>query len=491
MSEQHPTVEDLDALSAKIWKEWRLSRPTTPLGYYHVTTVARLLREDRKIGPAVRQAMDRRERLVKAKEQSFTPEEFTQISTAARRVFRAAHLRITTNAAALAAWRAGRVPEGSKEWLVGEALDCAARTGDVPHYLDGRGYRRTKNRYIGPLGRENAKFTWQRLFLTRHEATALAVLFTVEHGLNMSTVSDMAVPRATPDPGEDGFPVYRLELEKPRRGGGHHFETRNLTDFGAASPGRLVTHALEATAFARAFVREHAPDLDRLLIWRSAQLKSHLGTELRVGPFGFGVSKDAAKHWAAAEGLAGSPFRRGRRTANVQYRREPGQNSQDTHDSVYVLRDRQAQQDAIPGIAAGAAEAVDRARETVLVASLREEPDPADQPTATADCHDVEHSPFTAHGVSCGASFLLCLACPNARIHPGHHSRLAYLHQVLDSLRSVMEPGQWDADWHSTHGRLAHLKSELGDLVWNKALADVTLADRDLISHLLKGDFDQ
>lgn len=99
------------------------------------------------------------------------------------------------------------------------------------------------------------------------------------------------------------------------------------------------------------------------------------------------------------------------------------------------------------------------------------------------------HSPFSTHGVSCSASFLLCLACPNARIHPGHHPRLAHLHQALENLRSVMDPAEWHADWHDAHARLSHLKRLLGPPAWDKALRDVTGVDRDMIDHLLKGDF--
>src|ERR1700692_3694972 len=62
-----------------------------------------------------------------------------------------------------------------------------------------------------------------------------------------------------PDPGEDGHPTYRIALEKPRRGTGRRHETRNVTDHGADSPGRLITQSLQATRFARAIVVEQAP----------------------------------------------------------------------------------------------------------------------------------------------------------------------------------------------------------------------------------------
>jgi hypothetical protein len=493
LSERDNAPEDLDALTAKTWKEWRLSRPANTLGLYHVTDIARLLRGHLPIHPAVRGAMAERMPQITVKEQSFTPEEFARISATARRVFRAAHLRIMGNAAVLEAWRGGRITDGSDAWLVGEALDCMARTGEPPSHVASAGKPEIIRRYVKPLGGANSLCTWRRLFLSRHEATALAVLLTIGHGLNLSTVSTLRVPRAAPDPGEDGFPVYRLELEKRRRGAGRRFETRNLADFGAASPGRLITQALQATSFARALVHAQAPEVDRLLAWRSSWGKAW-GTrmqEARFGLFGVGVNASAGLNWSQTEGISASPFRRGRRTANVHHRREPGQNSQDTHDRVYVLPDKQVQQGAVGDIAAGVVAALESARRAVLGASLRDAADPQSTPTATADCDDIDNSPFTELGSACAASFLLCLACTNARIHPGHHPRLAYLHQALDNLRSVMDPALWSTDWKNTHERLEDLGSKLGRPVWTRASGETTQPDRDMIDHLLKGDLDQ
>ena len=71
-----------------------------------------------------------------------------------------------------------------------------------------------------------------------------------------------------------------------------------------------------------------------------------------VGLFHFGVHSDAAKEWAKAAGLYGSPFQRGRRTVIALDRREPGQHSQDTHDRHYVLPDKRVQAGAVEVIAA-------------------------------------------------------------------------------------------------------------------------------------------
>ncbi|MFE2936959.1 hypothetical protein [Streptomyces sp. NPDC059278] len=487
-------VSDVDQLTAGVWTQWRLSRPNTRFGYRQITTVRGLLLDDSRLSPATREALARRVLKPTATEVSFQEAEFDAIVTTARRTFRAAHLRIADNAHHLAQWRSGTFARGSEAGLLGEALDCLARTGEAPHDTRGRQRGRVLARYVRVLGGERPEHTWQRLFLSRMETVALGVLLLSEHGWNLSVINRLKVPQASPDAGSDGPRIYRVELEKHKRGAGRYFETRNLTDDGAASPGRLITQALEATMFARAAVHTLSPGTDRFLVWRSAKAPLHdrpqgeTGRKSGVGVFGFGISGSTAKGWASEHGFASSPFRRGRRTVNTLRRRAPGQNSQATHDRVYTLADPQVRHAAIPVIAQAADAVVAKAHATVFAAELREKADPVDQPTATADCHDYDHSPHPGPGGGCSASFLMCLACPNARIHPAHHSRLAHLHHALDNLRTAIEPALWHSQWEDGHARLEHLKGQLGAAVWSRALADVSDTDRALIVLMLNGD---
>jgi len=316
------------------------------------------------------------------------------------------------------------------------------------------------------------------------------VLLLAEYGWNLSVIDRAEVPRALPDPGQDGHPTYRILLEKPRRGTGHHYETRNVTDDGTGSQGRLITQALQATRFARAIVEDLVPGTNRLIVWRSRQ-SDHGSTNLDrhppVGPFGFGIHTSTAQDWARVEGFAGSPFQRGRRTVLALDRREPGQHTQDTHDRHYVLVDKRVQAEAVEVVAAGAEDAVTHSRRVVMVAELRDQPTPGDVETATADCGDFDNSPWPAPDGGCGASFLTCLGCPNARVHPGHHARLAHLHDALTNLRSVLPPATWETDWGDSHARLTDLKAKLGAGQWAHALARVTDRDRALINDLLTG----
>ncbi|MGB8391540.1 hypothetical protein [Mycobacterium sp.] len=500
LAEQPESIRDLDDLSAAVVKRWRNS--VALLNDKRVfTRVAFLLHEDPRLqsGP-VADELVRRLRPAKSSTQSYSRDEFHDIKVAARQTFRAALSRIEHNAEHLHRWRQGMFADDSPQWLIGHALSVLADTGSMPEYTmkDPRtrqgGTRVLAKKYRGPLGGCTAEVTWQRLFLSRMEAAALAVLMMAEYGWNLSVIDRLAVPKASPDVGEDGRPTYRVVLKKLRRGAGRHHESRNLTDDGGASAGRLITQALQATRFARALVEQLAPGTDRLIVWRTGNrgwTRVHGDRHPPVGPFRFGVSSWCAGEWAQTHSLTGSPFLRGRRTVVALGRREPTQHSERTYQRNYALVDKRVQADAIEVIASGAEDALSRAEKAVLVAGLREGPAVGDVQTATADCADPNSSPFTASPEGgCAASFLMCLACPNAHVHPGHHSRLAHLHHALTNLRSVLPPEVWRRDWADHHARLQDLKTRLGEPVWTRARSQLTDTDRGLIDDLLHGVLD-
>ncbi|MBZ4534098.1 hypothetical protein [Mycobacterium avium] len=498
LAEQPETVIDLDDLSTAIVRRWRNSMALTDKRPF--TDVALLLRGDPRLqsGP-IADELVRRIRSPKSTTQSYSRNELQDIKAAARRTFRTALTRIEHNADHLQRWRQGGFADNTPDWLIGHALSVLAETGSMPEYRMSNpktkdGFGLLVKKYRGPLGGTTAEATWQRLFLSRMETTAMAVLLMIEYGWNLSVIDGLKVPRASPDAGHDGRPTYRVMLEKPRRGPGRHHESRNLTDDSATSPGRLITHALRATRFGRAVVEQLAPGTDRLIVWRTGNRgweTVHSDRHQPVGPFRFGVSSFDAATWAKSEGFTGSPFLRGRRTVIALNRREPTQHSEETYERNYTLVDKHVQQEAVEVIAAGAEDALCRANKAVLIADLRDTADPGDVETATADCADPSSSPFSHLPENgCTASFLMCLACPNAHIHPGHHSRLAHLHEALTNLQSVLPPRIWRRDWAQHHARLQDVKTRLGEPTWTAALSQVTDTDRGLIDNLLHGALD-
>ncbi|MER7848369.1 hypothetical protein ABTZ03_31035 [Kitasatospora sp. NPDC096077] len=488
--------EDLDDLDARAVRQWWDGLKSTAGGRHRWQGVSAVLRHDERLqsGP-VAEELARRVVEKRTGQPSYSAGEFRKVRAEARRTFRAALLRIEENAGNLERWREGAFTEGTVEWTLGEALEVIARTGFTPRTRCPGGRLTLPQRYRTALGGTSSLGTWMRLYLSRFEATALGVLLMADFGWNLSVIDRVPAPRAAPDTGEqDGRATYLITLEKRRRGAGRWFETESVTDLGAGSPGRLITEALAASRFARDLAERLVPGTDHLVAWRAYHTRAVSADRDRpqaVGPVRFGVDTRSATEWAQAVGLGGSPFQRGRRTVLAVERRERAQHSQATHDRVYVLPDPQVQEAAVPVIAAGAHEALAHAREAVgLGAELRGEADPGDRPTATADCHDAATGPAPRADGGCGASFLLCLGCRNARIHPGHHPRLARLYQALDNARTVLPAGVWSEGWGDAHTRLEDLRHQVGEPAWQHALAAATDGDRALIDHLLAGDLD-
>lgn len=488
LSQLDPAPVGLAEITPGHWNAWRLSRPSTVLGNKEVVVVGGLLRDDPRLSKPLREAMARRTPRVPVEERAYSPAEFDEIRLAARRTFRAALLRIRENAAILQAWRDSHHMPGTEVYLLGESLDSLARRGDVPRQLRKSGVGQSEKwrvplRYERVLGGSAAPHTWQRLYMTGTEVAALAVLIATEFGLNDSTISELPVPRPTPDAGGEGIVVYRVELTKRRRGS-KQTEVRNFADVGSASQGRLITEALEATAPGRSYCTGKGGP-DRLLVWHKAQ---RIGRDL--GQFDFGLLKGLTRSWRIETGLPSVSMRRIRKTVNVVHRREPGQNSQDVHDRVYVLPEPQAHAAAVPVIEEGAIEALEAARRTVLQARLTDAQQSDEGEVVTNGCSDFHASPFSPAGSRCTASFLLCTACPNARIAPHHHPRLAYLHRVLEGLGGTLEPAVWTSDWSEAHARLSDLKNRIGPGVWEAARKAATAQDRRIIHQLVNGHYD-
>jgi hypothetical protein len=204
-----------------------------------------------------------------------------------------------------------------------------------------------------------------------------------------------------------------------------------------------------------------------------------------MGPLAFGIPDDLASWWARSQGLGGSPFQRARRTT-VTHVGRPLQHTQGTHESIYVLPDPQVQKASRGVFEAGALEALDQARSTVFGGKIADSADSSHQETATVDCEDENSGPWPAPEGGCGADFLLCLACPNAHVHPGHHPRLAHLHQQILSLRSVADDRRFREHWSVHLLRLEDLRDKIGPAAWTAATARVSGNDRTIVQLLLK-----
>ncbi|MGW5442742.1 hypothetical protein [Streptomyces asiaticus] len=488
LSQTEEPPDDLGDVTTAQLKRWRAKNIGTNAGRSLLRHVRPLLKLDPRLasGPTAEELARRLPGSVPVK-QSYTEEVRERVVLAAQRQFRAALLRIRENTQLLEGWRSGELVESSCEWRIGEILDHLARTGDVPRAITPSGEFVKDHRLLGGTNPEN---TWARLFLTRPELTALAVLLTDRLGWNLAVYDRLPAPTRAPSAGTTTTVTYQVEVEKRRQGGGRWFSTENITDSGADSPGRLITQALEATAHGRALAARLAPATHLLMVARKYHpQRTHQHTERPrpVGPLAFGVGIGAARAWGEDHGVGGSPFQRSRRTTVTREGR-PLQHTPGTHQSIYVLPDEHVQREAQRVFEAGAREALEQAQAAVFAGCLADEPDLDQQQTVTADCADETTSPWPDAAGGCGADFLLCLACPNARVHPGHHPRLAHLHQALQSLLSVLPDHSWNEQWSDHALRLEDLREKVGPTAWNAALARADDDDRAVIQLLVKGE---
>ncbi len=137
---------DLDELTPGLVRQWREGVPAAG-GREARARVCGLLREDARLqaGP-VAEELARRHQVRRGQVQSYSEAEFDRIRTAARRQFRAALQRIGGNALHLRRWREGAFAEDSRDWVIGEALDILARTGDLPRETARNGELKSKYR---------------------------------------------------------------------------------------------------------------------------------------------------------------------------------------------------------------------------------------------------------------------------------------------------------------------------------------------------------
>ncbi|WP_223166270.1 hypothetical protein [Nonomuraea sp. SYSU D8015] len=488
LSELDSPPEDLGDLTPAMLKRWRTVNIGSSTGRNMLSLVRTLLQRDPRLasGP-VAEELARRVPAPKPSGKSYSEAEREQVLLAAQRQFRSAWMRIRENTVLLERWQAGDLAEGSREWRIGQILDHLWRTGDVPRTVFSDGERYARNRRL--LGGGSSPHTWGRLFLTRQELTSLAVLLTDRFAWNMSVYDRIPAPTAMPSAGETSSVTYKVTVEKRRAGNGRWFSTENITDSGADSPGRLITQALEATAAGRTLAARLAPGTDLLMVARSFfpdRADGNLDRPRPVGPLVFGISGYDARQFGLRMG-GGSPFERSRRTTVTREGR-PMQHTQGTHDGVYVLPNEHVQRASRAVIQAGAQEAVEQAQAVVFGGQLTQEPDPDHGQTATVDCADEATSPWPSPGEGCGADFLDCLGCRNARVHPGHHPRLAYLHHQLESLRSALDDRAWQRWWRDHMLRLEDLRKAVGPAAWKSALKRATTDDHTIVRLLVKGD---
>ena len=265
LARQPQPPRDLDELTPELVGEWRQSLTGLLGGITRSSGRAAFCAMTPASGRPVADELARRHKPRPQQGPVLQRGRVDQITTAARRRFRAALQRINDNALHLQRWREGAFAEDSRDWVIGEGLDILARTGDLPRYTDKNGQRTSRAGTATRSAGRRARVTWQRLFLTRMEAAALGVLLMAEFGWNLSVISRLEVPRASPDPGRgrppdlphtagEAPPRPRPPLRDPQR---HRLRGRLA---GTADHSGPAGHALRPRHRRGAGSRHQSPD---------------------------------------------------------------------------------------------------------------------------------------------------------------------------------------------------------------------------------------
>jgi hypothetical protein len=127
-------------ISPAIWSQWCMSLPDIPRARHSRRQMRVLMAELVGLPAETRKVVDRRiPKEPPPKEVAYSYPELAQIRARASTIFNTALVRIRTNRELLRRWYAGELVEGDTDWLIGEALDCLSRTGDLPRRKGGGG----------------------------------------------------------------------------------------------------------------------------------------------------------------------------------------------------------------------------------------------------------------------------------------------------------------------------------------------------------------
>lgn len=483
------------------WWTWRGDRESRNRWPGQVNIMRVLLKEAPEVGALTRRALAQRTHKPRKRlYDSYSVAEFEAIRRRAGELVRACEARISANVAALERHRDGRVDDGpcvpydGTDLSRGELLERLVQDGRLRF---GRGAHEAARLAADVLGTGDLHPTYA-LFPTRIELLSVMAALVCDRGYNLSTLESMVVPDLASVPGRDE--VLVTHLDKPRRG-----HRRYFTNSFSGPHARTLRTALTITAPARECLERLGHPTDRLLIAGTSSGVTDHPTTLFVTD-GF-TNGGAVRRWdqvadlrADDEELLHLHFGRLRLSEQV-INRKSSQNSAAVSEDVYRRPDALTAHLHQDVILDGQAEAVEHATETVrlryapvqdlgLPATTARAVRSGQLDTAATACLDFTHSPFSPDGDPCTASFLMCLACPNAVATPAHLPRLVLLDEALGNLASV-DPARFDARYREHRDRLEDLL-ESSTTPGERATArdEATDADRAVIERLLRRDLD-
>ncbi|TFC51558.1 hypothetical protein E3O47_07460 [Cryobacterium sp. TMT2-17-1] len=459
---------------------------------------------------------------------SFSREEFRLVMYAARQTIRFANARI---------YRARGIIADHRRGLV---LPDLARQKDALYLsslMDRGGFPRTKGgqvSYRGLSGGSRPADLMRALHLTNAEVGALIALLVGLTGQNLAQIVTLPATYHRADKQADGAtPTALVRASKPRRGPTRSEMTIPLTGIPTwivsanearahadesdridlHSPFGVYMAAMDLGSYARKFA-----DSERLLVFHSVWRRTSEG---RSSQDGFREAEPGAfQVWAASTDILDSkgnriqPETRRLRLTFIEHKQKPVAQGPSTFINQYLMRNRgdiaeyqRVVSDVLDSEVARAEGAVTQILSSATV--LLAETDPlsaalvanttpetlaralaGELDTVMNSCIDHEHSPYSPPGSPCGASFMLCLGCPNARAEPRHLPIQLLVFAVIETRRAEMQSLAWATRFALPHARLTHLFAQFPAATVEAARGKETEGDKALVERFLGRELD-
>ncbi len=434
-------------LTPAMWSAYALSLGSSPNDRRKQIQLALMLKSTGLLSEQASQRVLARKGSVDSGEvEHYSDDEFRAIITAAKRVVRLAHERITANYAA-ACSSAEHAGEPTRESILFEMLTTtyprskpkARLLGTVSHLTWRNNARGTMDSGVKIL-KEPARLL---LFPDQGEALAAMVLLASLRGLNLSQITTMSIPDRSID---SAGVISQVQTDKPRRGPRRRFSLEIFGEAGDDADGRWLRRIEEMTEPLRHHLRIIGQESGTLILYMS------LGKATNRTP---GSNERDLIPWSS--GLPVINFLRLKRTYETRYSRESVQNTEATHIAVYVRRDPERVAEYQDRASVGIERAMKRALKDVQLRVISDDsPELVDAvDSAFAACIDPEHEPRT--GLPCHDGFLGCLSCPNAIATDRHLPMMRYTLNLLEEIRAALPSTQWEERFARAHAQLTQI----------------------------------
>lgn len=492
-------VESLSDFGPEHWWTWRADRETINRWPGQVNLLRVLLRRVPDLPALTARALSQRTHKPRKRlYDSYSPSEFEAIREAAARDVHAAEQRIRQNTEALTIGPASKASHPVIK-VNGVARDVISLLTELK--TKGRlacGDVDTRAAIAQLLGTGELHPSYA-LFPSRLEVIAMMVLLACERGYNLSTLESMTVPDVVGPDGDDGE-VLASHTDKPRRGH-RRYSTQTFSGAGARTLRRIVT----ATAPARETLASMGHPTAQLFVSvASTNQTRHPSGLFLVEEF---TNGGPMRRWEQRHHLVddnGQPLRvtfpRLRLSEQVLNHRS-SQNTDAVSEDVYRRPDPRTADMVADVVLEGQQHAVEHAEATVrmryvehaeqlgLDAEMSSHLAQGRLDTATGACLDYTHSPHDPAGSPCTASFLLCLACPNAISTPAHLPRLVALREAFTNYATA-NPTRFTRHVLPHSERLEDLLGTIHTTDLSNAKSRITTADQDLVQALLQRELD-